>query len=528
MLKWVIVVCGLLAFLVVASLAALPWLLNTSGFQAYVAQAASHALGRPVKFVSLSVAPFPLPTVKLRGLEVGDDAAFGPEPFLTVGEGRIGIRLKPLFLGRIELADLVLDQPTIALVEDERGRFNWASIGIVAPAHAGTPRSGGRIGSGVPPSVLLSRISVVNGRMQYRKRGMKSMDLEVEKINVTVSQAAQRAAIRLQGDAVVRPGNIKLAIREASLTPSGARGLPEMALHATVEIEARDIAALGAALLNAPAMAGAMKGRLEVSGTPAHVAATGAVGFDGLMLSGERPRCEPRRRRLPVGDLRIPVAYTGMQLESAPVEARLANGTVTLRLSAAIGPASVVALKDVDVRGVDLGQILTDFLCQPYAVAGPMDLTGEASMRVADPWRTVSGSGRLRIGPGKVTGRDVVRLVNEVISLADAGSAALGSERRIREGVPLEFASITGTYRIVGCVVKTDDLLYQGPDLRVTARGTLTLADGRIDMAVIVTQGRNEVRGMVSGTTEALRVAPIGIRVPDSRGARRFLHTLYR
>lgn len=528
MLKWVIVVCGLLVLFVVAVLAALPWLLNTSGFQAYVAQAATHALGRPVKFASLSIAPFPLPTVKLRGLEVADDPAFGREPFLTVSEGRMGIRLKPLFSGRIELANLILDQPTIAVVEDERGRVNWASIGGVAPAPAGTPRGGGRIGAAAPASVLFSRISVVNGRMHYRKRGMKSADLGLEKINLTVTQVTPRGALRLQGGAMVQPGNIKLAIREASLTPSGARGLAEMALHASIEVEAQDIAPLGAALLNTPAMAGVMKGRLEVSGTPAHVAATGAVGFDELVFSEERPRCDPRRRQLPVGDLRIPVAYAGTQLESARVEARLANGTVALRVSVALGPVSVVTLRDVDVKGVELGLILVDFLCQPYAVTGPMDLTGEASLRASDPWRAVSGSGRFRIGPGKVTGRDVVRLVNEVLALADVGTAALGSEQRFREDVPLHFASITGTYRIVGGVVKTDDLLYQGPDLRVTARGTVTLADGRVDMAVIVTQGRNEVRGMVSGTTDALRVVPTEIRVPDSRGARRFLHTLYR
>ncbi len=227
-------------------------------------------------------------------------------------------------------------------------------------------------------------------------------------------------------------------------------------------------------------------------------------------------------------DLRIPVAYAGTQIESVPIEAKLANGTVALRVSVTLGLVSVVTLKDVDVKGVELGLILVDFLCQPYAVTGPMDLTGEASLRADDPRQTISGSGRFRIGPGKVTGRDVVRLVNEVLTLTDVGTAALGPEQRFREDVPLRFASITGTYRIVGGVVKTDDLLYQGPDLRVMARGTVTLADGRVDMAVIVTQGRNEVRGMVSGTTDALRVVPTGIRVPDSRGAKRFLHTLYR
>src|SRR5262249_10068850 len=163
------------------------------------------------KFTSLSIAPFPLPTVKLKGLEVAEDPAFGPEPFLTVAEGRMGIQLKPLFYGRVELANLVLDEPTITLMEDERGRSNWATIECVAPAPPGAPRSGGRIGAATPATVVLSRISVVNGRMQYRTRGMKS-PLELEQINLTMSQTAPRAALHVHGDAMLRPGDIRLWI----------------------------------------------------------------------------------------------------------------------------------------------------------------------------------------------------------------------------------------------------------------------------------------------------------------------------
>src|SRR5262249_4885130 len=152
------VVCGILVLVVVAALAALPWLLNTSGFQQYGAHAATQAIGRRVRFSSLSIAPFPLPSVKLRGLEVADDPAFGSGPFLTVGEGRMGIRLRPLLSGRIELADLVLDQPRITLASDERGRSNWTSLGAVVQGPVGAPRSSGRIRTAAPASVLLSRI----------------------------------------------------------------------------------------------------------------------------------------------------------------------------------------------------------------------------------------------------------------------------------------------------------------------------------------------------------------------------------
>src|SRR6266508_1598795 len=254
MRKWVFIAAGVLAVLL-AALASLPWFLNTPAFEAYVSQTAIHALGRPVKFESLSIAAFPLPTVKLRGLEVADDPAFGTGPFLTVGEGRLGIRVKPLLSGRVELANLTLEEPKIELVEDARGRWNWASLGAAAPSAAGAPRSGGRV--------------------EYRKVGGKSAELQVEKINLTVSQTAPGAALRLHGDAVAQPGDVRLKITDASLTPAGARSLGEMPLQATVEVEARDVAPVGGAIAAAPALAGAMKGRLEISGTAARIAATG-------------------------------------------------------------------------------------------------------------------------------------------------------------------------------------------------------------------------------------------------------------
>jgi uncharacterized protein involved in outer membrane biogenesis len=528
MLKWIVIAVGALLLLLVAVLAALPWFLNTPAFQAYVSQTATHALGRPIKFASLSIAPLPLPTVKLRGLQIADDPAFGTLPFLTMREGRMGIPLKPLLFGRIELADLTLEEPTITLIEDQRGRWNFASLGASGPSPGGAPKSGSRIGGTAAGAILLSRISIVDGRMQYGKLGARGSDLQLEKINLKVSQAAQAGAFRGRGDAVVQPGNVKLVIREASLAPSGARSIAEMALHATVEVETRDVAPLGGILIASPAVAGPMKGQLDVSGTPSRIAATGAVGSDRLILWQERPQCEPRRRQLPLSDLRITVAYTGTRIESVPLQARLANGEVTLRLAIALGSFPMATLKDIKITGVELKPILSDFLCQPYALTGPLDLAGEMSLRPADPWRTATGSGRIKIGPGKMMGKDVTNLVSEIAALSDVASAVLSPERRGQRAAPLDFTSITATYTITNGVVKTDDLLYEGPDLRVAAAGTFGLADGRVNMNVTLTQGRNEVRGMVSGTAGALHVVPTGVQVPDTRGIKKFLDKLFR
>ncbi len=528
MLKCVLIAAVVLVLLVVATLAALPWFLNTPAFHAYVSQSAAHALGRPVKFASLSISPFPLPTVRLRGLQVGEDPAFGPDPFVTVGEGTVGIRLKPLFSGRVELADVTLEEPRVELVEDNRGRWNWASLGVPAASPGGAPRSGGRTGSPATGAVLLSRVSIVNGTMRYRKLGTKGSDLQLEKVNLAVSQTAPGGALRLSGDVVVQPGSVGLKISEASLSPAGARSLAEMALKATVDVEARDVSQLARGVVSSTAVAGAMNGRLLITGTPARIVVAGAMGLERLAFSEDRPQCQPRRRQLVLGDLRIPVTYAGLALDSGPIEAKVARGTVSLRLAVGLGPAPTVAFKDVKVKDVELGTILIDFLCQPYAVTGPVDLTGQARLGLADPWRTASGSGRLRIGPGKVLGKEVVTLLNDVVGLTGVVSSVLSPERRFRPGSPLDFDSITASYRINSGVVKTEDLLYEATGVKVAASGTVALYDGRVNMDVTLTQGPNQVKGVVSGTTGALKVIPTGVQVGDTRGIRKFLDKLFR
>ncbi|HKW91867.1 MAG TPA: AsmA family protein, partial [Methylomirabilota bacterium] len=141
MVKWLLVGLGVLVLVVVGALLALPLLLDTPAIQTYVAQAASHALGRPVKFGGLSISALPLPTVRLRALQVGEDPAFGTGPFVTVGEGRMRIRIRPLLHGHVELADLTLEAPRIHVVEDAAGRLNVATLGGAGSMPSGAPRS---------------------------------------------------------------------------------------------------------------------------------------------------------------------------------------------------------------------------------------------------------------------------------------------------------------------------------------------------------------------------------------------------
>lgn len=537
MLKWLLIGLIALVVLVAGALLAVPLLLDTPAMQAYISQAAGHALGRPVKWSRLSISALPLPGVRLRGLQVAEDPAFGPGPFVTVTEGRMRIRLRPLLQGRVELADLTLEEPRIHVVEDAAGRLNVASLGGAAPSAGAAPRTGGgRLGAPMAGAVVLSKVRIVNGAVDYRKAGgpkadEKGVEITLDRINVTVTQAGAGETLHARGDAQAQPGGLKLTIPEATVTLGPGRSMAEAQVKATVDVEAGDVGPAARAFVPSPTVSGPLKGRVQISGTTGRLTATGAIGFDRLTVSEHQPRCpEPRQRSLTLEEVRVPLLYAPPQLESRLVQGKVAKGTVTFRLLVALGPPRVATLRDITVKGVQLEPILVDYLCERNAVTGPLDLTGEASVRPPDTLPTLNGSGRLHIGAGRVVGPDLLNAVSQALALTDLVAGTLDPRRRSRPTAdsPLNFDSITATYKITNGVVRTDDLLYHARDVQVAGAGTYGLVDGRTAMDVTVTQGENRVKARLAGTPGALTVVPTDVRLKEPKGLRKTLEKLLR
>jgi hypothetical protein len=192
--------------------------------------------------------------------------------------------------------------------------------------------------------------------------------------------------------------------------------------------------------------------------------------------------------------------------------------------------ARAVTLKEIAVKGMELQPLLVDYLCQPYAVTGPLDLTGDAAFAAGDPLKTLNGVGRLRIGRGRVVGPAALALVRDVVTVAGV-AAPLVEGRPVAPGPvsrPLDFQSITATYRATNGVVATEDLLYQGEGLTGNVAGTYGLADGRIDAAVTLTQGRTQVKARVTGAGQSLRVVPTGVTQGGRDAVKQLLDQLLR
>ena len=118
-----LVVCGVL-------LLALLFLVRPGAnrLRARIVGSISLALGRPVDVASVRLRLLPQPGFDLENFVVHDDPAFGAEPMLRAQQVTALLRLTSLMRGRLEIARLDLTEPSLNLVRDIQGRWNFGNL----------------------------------------------------------------------------------------------------------------------------------------------------------------------------------------------------------------------------------------------------------------------------------------------------------------------------------------------------------------------------------------------------------------
>ena len=515
-MKWILVGVAAIVVLAIAALVAVPYLVDLPRVQALIATNASQALGRPVKFSSMRISALPLPAVELHDLEIAEDPQFGKDPFVRLQSGNVRLKLWPLLRGRVELGDITLKKPVISVVQAPDGRLNLASLGAGSePAAPRAPRSGAGAGGAGAGAMLTSKVKIDDGIVDYVVRGKgDATRYRVENVDLTLTGGGSQVA--LAGGFAVKPGDLNVKLEDATLAVAGGKTLTEAPLRGKVTLDAKDISALTKAFVGpSPEYGGGLKGTLALSGTLGSPSAAGDVTINQPKVTQVQPACpEPKRRTLALGDLKLNTGYKDSVFNARPLTTSVGNGTVAAQLTASLERGVRVQLNDIGIKALPLDKLLVDYLCQGYAITGPLDLTGALSFAAADMWNTLSGPGTLRAGPGKVVGSQALALVSGVVRVGGAISAALSAEvPAIATGSPLEFESITGTYQITNGVVTTRDLLYTSKPMKVAIAGDYGLANGRMNLDMIVTHARGELKAKVTGSaaSPSIRVDPATI-----------------
>lgn len=101
---------------------------GVSRLKARIASSLSRAVARPVEISSVHLRFLPQPGFDLENLVIYEDPDFGAEPMLRAPQVTAVVRLTSLLRGRLDIARLELNEPSLNLVRRQDGRWNWEAL----------------------------------------------------------------------------------------------------------------------------------------------------------------------------------------------------------------------------------------------------------------------------------------------------------------------------------------------------------------------------------------------------------------
>lgn len=161
-MKRALVIVGIvLVVLAIAAAVILPRLLDAETYRPRLQQILADTTGRDVVIGRMQLHVFPVPGVTADGFALGEDKAFGTEPFLKADRIEARIRLMPLFSSRLDVSSFDIEKPVAHLHRNASGRWNLVSL--MERASAGSTPAKGAAPSGGGLAILIERFRLIDG-----------------------------------------------------------------------------------------------------------------------------------------------------------------------------------------------------------------------------------------------------------------------------------------------------------------------------------------------------------------------------
>lgn len=470
------VLIGLIAtvlVLVVLAVAAL-LLVDVNQFRPQIQSTLSEALGRDVTVGKLHVAVWS-GSLDADDIRIGDDPAFGQQPFVSAKSLELGVRLWPLLLHReLHITSLSLQQPQVRLLQKSDGSWNFAKFGGAAGASAAKPAAAA---AGQPLTFSVDRLRINNGSIELQRaaggsRQYRDVQLSADQVGLGVafpfSMSAAMAgggSLKIDGklgpwnatNAALTPVDAHLVMKNLDLVGAGLMtgadgvgGILDIDTHIVSDkgvlqskghIDARKLKLVAAGSPSPQPLSVDYQASYKLSGRTGSIEhSTLGSGGAKLSLSGDFDNRQKTMqlnlrisgRQLPIDDLQPLLPVFGVVL---PQNSRLSGGSLTVDLRAT-GPLDAlvisgpVSLDNTRLAGYSLGSKL----------GGALSLAG-----IKAPQDTVirHAQASLKIQPAGINADAVNAEIVDLGSFTGKGSMAADGKLDFRMLVKLDKA-ITG------------------------------------------------------------------------------------
>jgi len=170
------------AVLLLVLIIVVPPFISMNHFRRSIVHSISAGLGRPVEVSSIDLELFPRPGFVLHNFSVAEDPAFGAEPVMTAQTVTASLRASTLWHRRVEIATLRFDAPSVNLVRNAAGHWNFESLLHNSPAlHAHSASAPAAAAAPMP----FPYVEATQARVNF-KLGPEKLPFSLEEANLAL------------------------------------------------------------------------------------------------------------------------------------------------------------------------------------------------------------------------------------------------------------------------------------------------------------------------------------------------------
>ena len=295
-MRKIAIVIGIVVAIIVIAVGILFATFNPNDYRGTIQTKLEQQLNRKVSLGDMSLGLFPL-RFKVANLSIADDPKFNSNsPFIQAQELSVSVKLLPLLSKSVEVDSLSLGRPSVELIKNAQGVWNFASLGQKSPGEpppSAAPKASTAPSSSAPPSsseqpFSLGELAINDGQVaitdvqDHRPRTVYDhIDIKLEDFapNTPFTLAA---SVHLPG-----PGNHEVGLKGKG-GPLSHENPATTPFKGTLELKGVQIGGLQK-FLQIPALVntdGVLSGKTDIASENGKLSANGQMNLDKPKLHG--------------------------------------------------------------------------------------------------------------------------------------------------------------------------------------------------------------------------------------------------